>query len=148
MIILDTNVISALMRHDPDGVVVGWLDDQPAQSIWITTVSVFEVHFGLELLPRGHRRRRQLEDAFARALDDEFEGRILPFEPSAARAAAARAAQRRQQGRPIEIRDALIAGIVSARRAALAARNTGHFADLGIRLIDPWSQSRRPPKAR
>ncbi|HEX2479802.1 MAG TPA: type II toxin-antitoxin system VapC family toxin [Geminicoccaceae bacterium] len=147
MIILDTNVISALMRQEPDGVVVGWLDDQPAQSIWITTVSVFEVHFGLELLPRGHRRR-QLEDAFARALDDDFEGRILPFEPSAARAAAALAARRRQQGRPIEIRDALIAGSVSARRATLATRNTRHFADLGITLIDPWSQSRRRPKAR
>jgi toxin FitB len=147
MIILDTNVISALMRHDPDAVVVGWLDDQPAQSIWITAVSVFEVHFGLALLAQG-RRRRQLEDAFARALDDDFEGRILPFDQGAARAAASLAAKRRQQGRPIEIRDALIAGIASARRATLATRNARHFADVGISLLDPWSARRGRPQPR
>jgi toxin FitB len=79
MIVLDTNVVSALMRQVPDPVVVGWLDRQPLESVWITAVTVFEVHFGLELLASG-RRRRQLEDAFARALDEDFEGRILPFE--------------------------------------------------------------------
>lgn len=140
MIILDTNVLSALMRQDANRVVVRWLDSQAAESIWITAVTVFEVHFGLELLTHG-RRRRQLEDEFARALDEDFEGRILPFEQSAARAAASIAARRRQGGRPIEIRDALIAGIASARRATLATRNTRHFADLGIALIDPWSAS-------
>jgi predicted nucleic acid-binding protein len=101
---------------------------------------VFEVHFGLELLAQG-RRRRQLEDAFLRALDQDFEGRILPFEQSAARAAASIAAHRRQEGRSIEIRDAQIAGIASARRATLATRNTRHFADLGIPLVDPWGAS-------
>ncbi|MGH6917120.1 MAG: type II toxin-antitoxin system VapC family toxin [Geminicoccaceae bacterium] len=138
MIILDTNVISALMRQGADPVVVGWLDSQPSESIWTTAVTVFEVHFGLELLARG-RRRRQLEDEFARALDEDFEGRILPFEQSAARAAASIAARRRQEGRSIEIRDALIAGIASTRRATLATRNTRHFADLGIALMDPWA---------
>jgi predicted nucleic acid-binding protein len=138
MIILDTNVISALMRKGADPVVVGWLDSQPSESIWMTAVTVFEVHFGLELLARG-RRRRQLEDEFARALDEDFEGRILPFEQSAARQAALIAARRRQAGRPIEIRDAQIAGIAAARRAALATRNTRHFADLEIALVDPWA---------
>jgi toxin FitB len=138
MIILDTNVISALMRQGADPVVVGWLDSQPSESIWMTAVTVFEVHFGLELLARG-RRRRQLEDEFARALDEDFEGRILPFEQSAARQAALIAARRRQAGRPIEIRDAQIAGIAAARRAALATRNTRHFADLEIALVDPWA---------
>ena len=137
MIILDTSVVSAFMRHDADTVVVGWLDRQPPESIWITAVTVFEVHFGLELLAQG-RRRRQLEEAFARALDEDFEDRILPFELNAARAAALIAARQRQAGRPIAIRDAQIAGIAAARRTSLATRNTRHFADLGIRLIDPW----------
>jgi predicted nucleic acid-binding protein len=140
MIILDTNVVSAVMRQNADAVVVGWLDRQPVESIWITAVTVFEVHFGLELLAQG-RRRRQLEDQFARALNEDFEGRILPFEQSAARAAALIAARQRQGGRPIEVRDAQIAGIAAARRATLATRNTRHFADLGIGLIDPWSAS-------
>jgi predicted nucleic acid-binding protein len=140
MIILDANVVSALMRQDADAVVVRWLDRQPAESIWTTAVTVFEVHFGLELLTPG-RRRRQLEGAFARALDEDFEGRILPFEQSAARAAASIAARQRREGRSIEIRDAQIGGIASARRATLATRNTRHFADLGITLVDPWEAS-------
>jgi toxin FitB len=78
MIVLDTNVVSALMRKDADPMVTAWLDRQPAESVWITAVTVFEVHFGLELLPPG-RRRRRLEDAFARALDEDFEGRVLPL---------------------------------------------------------------------
>lgn len=140
MIILDTNVVSALMRQDADPVVVRWLDNQPVESLWVTAVTVFEVHFGLELLTHG-RRRRQLEAAFVRALEDDFEGRILPFEQNAAREAAFVAARRRQGGRSIEIRDAQIAGIASARRATLATRNTRHFADLGIALVDPWAAS-------
>ena len=140
MIILDTNVVSALMRQGADPVVVGWLDRQPQESVWITAVTVFEVYFGLELLTPG-RRRQQLEDTFARALDDDFEGRILPFEHSAARAAALIAARRRQGGRPIEIRDAQIAGIAASRRATLATRNTRHFVDLGVALVDPWAAS-------
>ena len=138
MTILDTNVVSALMRRDGDSVVVGWLDRQPPESIWITAVTIFEVHFGLELLAQG-RRRRQLEDEFARALKEDLEDRILPFEQGAARAAASIAAHRRQEGGPIEIRDAQIAGIAVARRATLATRNSRHFKDLGVTLFDPWA---------
>lgn len=138
MIILDTNVISAVMRPDPDSAVVGWLDSQPPESVWITAVTVFEVHFGLALLAPG-RRCRRLEDAFTRALEEDLDGRILPFEQRAARAAASIAARRREGGRQIEIRDAQIAGIAAARRASLATRNTRHFVDLGIALIDPWA---------
>jgi predicted nucleic acid-binding protein len=138
MIILDTNVISALMRQETDPIVVRWLDNQPVESLWITAVTVFEVYFGLELLAHG-RRRKQLEGAFARALEEDFEGRILPFEQNAAREAAFVAARRRRGGRSLEIRDAQIAGIASARRATLATRNTRHVADLGIALVDPWA---------
>jgi hypothetical protein len=138
VIILDTNVVSALMRRDVDPIVIAWLDDQPPESIWTTAVTVFEIAFGLEILAAG-RRRRQLEDAFDRLLEDDFEGRILPFERSAAQKAASIAARRRRAGRPVEIRDAQIAGLVAARRATLATRNTRHFSDLGIALIDPWA---------
>lgn len=138
MILLDTNVISALMRRDPDAAVVSWLDAQAAESIWTTSITVFEVKTGLHLLTPG-RRRRNLERAFDALLSDELDGRIQSFDTAAAIAAGEIAAERQRAGRPVEIRDVQIAGIVSARRAQLATRNTRHFTDLGIALIDPWS---------
>jgi predicted nucleic acid-binding protein len=148
VIILDTNVVSALMRLEIDTTVVEWLNDQPLESIWTTAVTVFEAAFGLEILAAG-RRRRQLEHAFQQMLQDDLEGRILPFEQSAAREAARLSDRQRQVGRPIEIRDAQIAGIVAARHATLATRNMRHFDDLGIALIDPWeARSGRVPEGR
>jgi predicted nucleic acid-binding protein len=141
VIVLDTNVISALMRRDIDLMLVAWLDSQPAESVWTTAVTVFEIGFGLEILADG-RRRRQLADAFDRVLEDDLEGRVLPFEQSAAQEAAAIAAGRRRAGRPIEFRDAQIAGIVATRRGTLATRNTRHFKDLAIALVDPWAGAR------
>jgi predicted nucleic acid-binding protein len=139
MIVLDTDVVSALMRREPDRAVVSWLDGQPAESVWTTAVTVFEIRFGLELLAAG-RRRKQLEVAFTRALEDDFEGRILPFDQEAAREAAVRAAERRTAGKPVDFRDVEIAGIIAARRATLATRNVRHFADLAIDLEDPWAE--------
>ena len=138
MIVLDTNVLSALMRCEPDPAVVAWLDGQPGESIWTTAITVFEVLFGLELLARG-RRRRQLEVAFSVAMTEDFEGRILPFDHDAAREAATRAAARRAAGTPVDFRDIEIAGIVSARRATLATRNVRHFDGLGIAVVNPWT---------
>src|SRR6185295_19833160 len=110
-----TNVVSAIMQRDVDPVVVSWLDAQPAESIWTTSVTVFEVCMGLELLAAG-RRRRVLENAFAKMLEEDFEGRVLAFDAAAAYAAGRIGAQRRQSGRPVEIRDLQIAGIVAARK--------------------------------
>lgn len=138
MIVLDTNVLSALMRSEPDPAVVAWLDGQPAESVWTTVITVFEVRFGLEILAAG-RRRSQLEDAFAKALAEEFEGRVLPFDQAAAEAAGRIAAERRRAGRPVEIRDTQIAGIVQLRKATLATGNTRHFEGCGLVLVDPWS---------
>jgi hypothetical protein len=138
VIVLDTNVLSALMRRVPDPAVVAWLDGQPGESIWTTAITVFEVLFGLELLARG-RRRRQLEAAFSFAMTEDFEGRILPFDHDAAREAATRAAARRAAGTPVDFRDIEIAGIVSARRATLATRNVRHFDGLGIAVVNPWT---------
>jgi predicted nucleic acid-binding protein len=138
VILLDTNVISALMRRDPDAAVVSWLDRQPAESIWTTTITVFEVTTRLRLLAAG-RRRRQLEQGFDALLAEELDGRIQSFDTSAAVAAGEIAASRQAAGRTLEIRDVQIAGIASARRAQLATRNTRHFTDIGIPLIDPWA---------
>jgi len=138
VIILDTNVISALMRSEPDPVVVRWLDALPPESLWTTAITVFEVRLGLEVLAAG-RRRRLLEAAFAAALEEEFEGRVLPFDQAAAQAAGRIAAERRRAGRAVEIRDVQIAGIAMARKSALATRNLRHFEGLGLDLLDPWS---------
>jgi toxin FitB len=138
VILLDTNVISALMQSEVEQAVVAWLDSQPSESIWTTSITVFEVRFGLEILASG-RRRRTLEEAFRKTLEEDFEGRIVPFDNAAAHAAGRIAAERRRSGRPIEIRDVQIAGIASARKATIATRNLRHFEGLGPELIDPWS---------
>ena len=138
MILIDTNVLSALMRREPDQTVSAWLDSLPPESVWTTTITVFEIRYGLEILPEG-RRRKTLEDAFALALAEDFDGRILGFDQAAADASALIAARQREAGRPVEIRDVQIAGIAAARRAALATGNIRHFQDTGITLIDPWA---------
>ena len=138
MILIDTNVLSALMRREPDQAVSAWLDAQPPESIWTTAITVFEIRYGLEILPDG-RRRKALEEAFDKALAEDFDGRVLAFDQAAADAAALIAARQREAGRPVEIRDVQIAGIAAARRAALATGNTRHFQDTGITLIDPWA---------
>lgn len=138
MILLDTNVLSALMRREPDRRVIAWLDGQPPESIWTTSITVFEVRLGLEVLADG-RKRRGLEEAFARALEQDLENRVAVFDRQAAESAARIAAERRRTGRALEIRDLQIAGIAAARRAALATRNLRHFEGLGLDLVDPWS---------
>jgi predicted nucleic acid-binding protein len=138
VILLDTNVLSALMQREVDEVIVAWLDTQPPESIWTTSITVFEVRFALELLANG-RRRRLLEEAFRKMLEEDFEGRVVPFDEAAADAAGRIAAERPRRGRTIEIRDVQIAGIAAARKAAIATRNVRHFEGLGPDVIDPWS---------
>ena len=137
MIILDTNVLSALMRKPPEAPVVAWLDRQPAESVWITSITLFEARLGLALLPKG-RRQRALETAFARLLEEDLENRVLDFDSAAATEAASLAAGRQKAGRPVDMRDTQIAGIALARRAMLATRNLRHFADLKVPVADPW----------
>jgi predicted nucleic acid-binding protein len=137
MIILDTNVLSTLMRTVPEPAVVAWLDRQPAESVWITSITLFETRLGLALLPSG-RRRQMLEAAFDRLLIEDLENRVLDFDSTAANEAAALAAARQKDGRPVDMRDTQIAGIALARRATLATRNVRHFANLKISIVDPW----------
>jgi len=137
MIVLDTNVLSALMRKSPEAIVVAWLDRQPAESVWITSITLFEARLGLALLPKG-RRQRVLEAAFGRLLEQDLENRVLDFDSAAATEAASLAAERQKAGRPVDMRDTQIAGIALARRATLATRNVRHFADLKVPVVDPW----------
>lgn len=138
MIILDTNVLSALMRAAPDIAVVDWLDRQPAESIWITSVTLFEAHLGVALLPKG-KRQRALEAALDRLVMEDLGNRVLDFDSSAALEAAALAATRQKGGRPVDMRDTQIAGIALARRASIATRNVGHFEDTKVPILNPWS---------
>jgi toxin FitB len=140
MIVLDTNVLSALMQQQPDAQVVAWLDKQAAESIWINTVTLFEARYGLALLASG-RRKKVLLDRFEQFLEEDLENRVLSFDTQAARLAAQLAADRKARGRPVDMRDTFIAGIALARRATLATRNTRHFGDLSVPVVNPWASS-------
>jgi predicted nucleic acid-binding protein len=137
MIVLDTHVLSAVMRAEPDRAVVRWLDGLAPESIWTTSITLFEVQFGIYVLPDGERKIA-LQNAFHQAVYVDMQGRILDFDATAASAAGAIAARQRALGRPVDMRDAQIAGIIAARRATLATRNVRHFADTGLALVDPW----------
>jgi predicted nucleic acid-binding protein len=125
------------MPGKSDANVTAWLDEQPADSIWITSVTVFEINFGIALLPVG-KRRRQLQSAFDQLVTELLEDRVLDFDCMAAVAAASLAAGQRSAGKTLDFRDTQIAGIVVARRAALATRNLRHFAGLEVDLVNPW----------
>ena len=137
MIILDTNVLSALMQAQPDVRVIDWLDRQAPESIWITSITLFESRLGLALLPEG-RRKQALEAAFERLLNEHLQNRVLGFDAAAALEAAMLAAARQRAGRPVDLRDTQIAGIAAARRASIATRNLRHFQDLSVPVINPW----------
>ncbi|MBA3395347.1 MAG: type II toxin-antitoxin system VapC family toxin [Deltaproteobacteria bacterium] len=141
MIVLDTNVISELMRGTPSPAVVLWVNSKAATSLYTTSVTQAEILHGILLLPKGKRR-----DAIATAADEMFErdfaSRILGFGSDAAAAYATIAATRRRAGRPIAAFDAQIAAIARSNDADLATRNIADFEDCGIDLIDPWNARR------
>jgi hypothetical protein len=137
MILLDTNVLSAIMRQNPDRAVISWLDGQPRNSVWTTSITVLEVRLGLQIMPAG-KKRSALISMFERLLTEVTEGRILSFDTAAAQQAANLMALRQRAGRPVELRDTMIAGIALASRATLATRNAKHFADLALPVINPW----------
>ena len=136
MIVLDTNVLSTLMRQTPDAKVIAWLDKQSRTSVWTTSVTMLEIRFGLQIMATGQRRSRLLE-AFE-ALLEKMGHRVAPFDDEAAAQTADLMASRQRKGRPVELRDTMIAGIVSARHATLATRNLVHFEDLAVPVVNPW----------
>ena len=138
MIILDTNVLSAFMVDAPDPEVSAWLDQQPRESMWTSAITVMELRYGLAILPAG-KKQKALEIALNRLLEEKIQGRIAPFDKAAAENAAELMALRKRRGRPGELRDMMIAGIVLATRATLATRNIAHFADLSVSVVNPWA---------
>ena len=126
------------MRRHADPAVLEWLNRQPPESIWTSSITVFEIRFGLEIMATG-KKRLALMDAFETMLAEDLDGRVIALDDAAAQEAGRMAAERRKVGRTMEIRDVLIAGVAMARKAAIATRNLRHFDDLGIVLIDPWS---------
>ena len=138
MVILDTNVVSELMDAEPDATVISWLDRQAWTSLWTTSITIMEVHYGLAVMPVG-RRRSEREAAFARLIEENFEHRVLGFDQIAGEQAASLMATRHRAGKPRELRDSMIAGIALAQRATLATRNLRHFDDLSVPVVDPWN---------
>ncbi len=140
MIILDTNVLSELMRPEPSPRVAAWLGRQAAKEIFTTTITEAEIFFGIELVSKS-KRREQLLAAAEAMFGEDLAGRILSFDSDAARAFARIAARRRSVGKPISHGDAQIAAIAQARGARLATRDVADFVGCGIEVIDPWNGS-------
>jgi predicted nucleic acid-binding protein len=137
LLILDTNVVFEFMRDHPNPAVIAWLDRQDRASVWMTSISVMELNFGIESLPPG-RRKSVLRNGMDRLIAEKVGDRIAAFDADAALSTASISAERRRAGRPCELRDSMIAGIAIATGGSLVTRNTRHFADVPIPLIDPW----------
>ena len=140
MIILDTNVVSELLRPAPAPQVEAWLSAQDGALVYFTSIGEAELRHGVAILPAG-RRRAQLGAAIDAMLDEDFRDRILPFDRDAARSYAAIAAERRAAGRPISQFDCQIAAIARSHGATVATRNIADYEGCRVKLIDPWRRS-------
>ena len=137
MIVLDTNILSELMRSQPNESVLRWIGTHKATSLFITALTQAEILYGLELLPAG-KRRNALKEAAKSMFDIDFARRILPFDAEAAQHFAVVAAKRRKIGRPIAQIDAQIAAIACSYQATLATRNVADFEECAIKILNPW----------
>lgn len=143
MIVLDTNVVSALMRKDPEPGVVRWVDQFPADDVFITAITAAELEYGVARLPDG-RRKRDLAVAVSELLTEDFQEQILPFEGDAAAYYAHIAASRERDGRPISMADAQIAAICRRHDARLATRNVNDFTGASVTVSNPWNTGDTP----
>lgn len=140
MILADTNVLSEIISRRPSEAVLRWIDDQPRQYLFTTTISMAEMMHGLAALPEG-RRQAYLSRSIERIFTEDFQGRVLPFDEPAARLFGVIVAARKKIGRPIGQFDAQIAAIAQSRGAAIATRDIGGFEHCGVKLINPWNYS-------
>ena len=138
MILLDTNVVSELMRPAPAGAVLAWFAAQEAHDLYLSAIGEAELRRGAAMLPAG-KRRDQLMTTIDAMIAEEFAGCILPFDSNAAQAFVLVFLERRAAGRPISFADCQIAATARAQGAAIATRNTADFAGCGIAVIDPWA---------
>jgi predicted nucleic acid-binding protein len=139
VIVLDTNVISELMRQVPSDDVLRWVDRYPADEVFITAITAAELAYGIERMPDG-QRKAVLAVKVSELLTEDFQGQILPFDGVAAAYYGEIVAEREQQGSPISMADAQIAAICRRFAACLATRNTKDFVDAGVTLLNPWGE--------
>ena len=137
-LLLDTNVVSELIRKSPNPAVATWVSGHPLDNLFFSAVSEAELRYGAAILPAG-RRRDKLFFEIEAMLRDAFEDRVLPFDSDAARAYGSIAAVRRSAGRPVAPADCQIAAIAASRRMAVATRNVRDFEGMGIAIVDPWA---------
>lgn len=137
--LLDTNVLSELLRAQPDAAVLAWMALQPANSLFVSAVTQAEMLLGARVLPAG-KRRQNLEQALETMFREDFAGHILPFDASCAPAFANVVAARRRAGAPISQFDGQIAAIALSHRLALVTRNVSDFEGCGVAVINPWSR--------
>jgi predicted nucleic acid-binding protein len=137
MIVLDTNVVSELMKPAPAKKVVDWVASKTATSLFITSITQAEILHGIMVLPAG-KRRKAIELAAEAMFEEDFDGRILPFASDAALRYAEIAADRRKRGQPISHFDAQIAAISRASGATVGTRNVSDFLHCGIDVVNPW----------
>ena len=135
--LLDTNVLSELLRAAPERTVLQWFAAQPAEGLFVTAVTQAEMLLGAHLLPAG-KRRAALEAALRGLFEEDFAGRVLPFDSAATAAYAELVSGRRAAGRPISQFDAQIAAIARRHGMGVATRNVGDFAECGVVVISPW----------
>lgn len=138
MIIVDTNLISDAIAPRPTPVVRDWLASQPVDELWTTAITAAELRAGAAALPAG-QRRSLLVELIERLLIEDFEGRVLPFDDAATVPFAQITARQRRLGRPVGLLDVQIAAIAVVHGAAVATRNTLHFEEAGLVLINPWN---------
>ncbi len=139
-LLLDTNVLSELLRAQPDSAVLAWVGTQPANSLFVSAVTQAEMLLGARLLP-AEKRRLELEQALDAMLREDFAGRVLPFDSGAAADCATVVAARRRAGAPISQFDAQIAAIALSHRLGVATRNVSDFEGCGLTLTNPWDGS-------
>jgi predicted nucleic acid-binding protein len=140
VILLDSNVVSELMELEPASPVLAWFNRAEEDSLWLSAILIFEIGGGLIKKDEGRRKKRLLA-AFDALLQIDFRDRVLPFDHQSATEATRIGAEREKRGRPIDIRDTMIAGIAVSRGAAIATRNVRHFDDLPVEVINPWDAS-------
>jgi predicted nucleic acid-binding protein len=137
VIVLDTNVVSELMRPEPAAAVVEWVDLQPADEVWLTSITLAELLFGIGRIP-DERRKRTLASLVEAMVEEDFDHRIGAFDEIAATHYADIVVSRERAGRPISMPDAQIAAICRSHRATLATRNLSDFANTGVTTVNPW----------
>jgi predicted nucleic acid-binding protein len=137
VILLDTNILSELIRPEPDKGATEWLDSLDVATVATTAITAAELLYGVARLPSG-RRKERLGEAIRGLIEEDFDGRVEAFDATAAIHYADLLSDRKRAGRPISAADAQIAAICRKLRATLATRNTSDFKDAGIDLLDPW----------